>query len=72
MYNQYLKELILKSEALKYGKITKSITAKHYLICYIQLQAIDLIFCGRVLEERIQISSEESQIMHQKVTVIKN
>lgn len=58
MYNQYVKELILKSEALKYGKIKgKSINAKHYLICYIQLKTIDTIICGTILEERIQMGS---------------
>lgn len=59
MYNQYVKELILKSEALKLGKINaKSIGAKHLVIAYVQLKAIDLIFCGEVMQTRVKISQE--------------
>lgn len=45
MYNQYIKDLILKGDAVKLGKIkTKSITAKMLIIAYIQLQVIDVIY----------------------------
>lgn len=59
MYNQYVKDLILKSEALKFNKIkTKTITARHLLVAYVQLKIIDLFYCGKILQERIKISGE--------------
>lgn len=68
MYNQYIKDLILKSEAVKLGKIkSKSITAKHLVTAYAQLQAVDSLFCGEFLQHRISISEEECAVMHQKL-----
>lgn len=72
MYNQYVKDLILKSEALKLGKITaKSIGAKHLVIAFVQLQIIDLIFCGEVMQTRIDISPEECAVMRSKLNSTK-
>lgn len=45
MYNTHIKDLILNSEALKCGKIkSKSITGKHLLLCYSQLNLLKQIF----------------------------
>jgi len=32
---------------------TKTITAKHLVIAYMQLQVIDLIYCGELVQKRI-------------------
>lgn len=54
MYNQFVKELVIKGEALKLGVIkSKSITAKHLIVCYVQLEAVMLVFCGQILEKRV-------------------
>ena len=64
MYNQYVKELILKSEALKLGKINaKSIGAKHLITAYAQLKIVDMVFCGEVIQERISIGEEECAVI---------
>lgn len=69
MYNQYVKDLILKSEALKFNKIkSKSITARHLLITFVQLKIIDLMYCGTIIQERIKISVEECSVMHAKLS----
>lgn len=73
MYNQYVKDLILKSESLKLGKINaKAIGAKHLVIAFVQLQVVDMIFCGEVMQARIEISPEECAVMHSKLTSTKN
>lgn len=45
MYNQYIKDLIIKGEAVKLGRIkTKSVTARQLIIAYIQIQVIDIVY----------------------------
>lgn len=54
VYSHLIKDFILKGEALKFEKIkAKSITAKHLLITYTQLQLIQTIFTGELIQSRI-------------------
>lgn len=47
MYNQYIRDLIVKGDAIKFGRIkTKSITAKQLIIAYIQLQVVEVIYAA--------------------------
>jgi hypothetical protein len=56
-YNQLIKDLILKEEALKFGKITtKTITAKQLIIVYIQLQVIHTFFASTFIQNRIGLT----------------
>lgn len=57
MYVQFIRDLILKGEALKLGKINaKSITAKHLVITYIQLRLIDIFFRDFLITGRVGLS----------------
>lgn len=68
MYCQYLKDLIVKGDALKLGKITtKAITAKHLVVAYIQMQVIDAFYASFIMKSRVGLTKEECAIMHDKI-----
>jgi hypothetical protein len=68
LYCQLLKDLILKNEALKFGKITtKAITAKHLVIAYIQLSVVDIFFTGPLMQNRVGVTPESCAGMHEEV-----
>lgn len=68
MYNEYIKDLILKGEAVKLDRIkTKSITAKHLIICYLQLQLIDALYTGDILQRRTELTKDNFSGMHKKM-----
>lgn len=68
MYNEFVRELILKGGAIDLGRVkTKSITAKHLVIAYMQLQAISMIYAGYIMEQRVSLSKSECEMMHSKL-----
>lgn len=73
MYNQYLKDLILKGEAIKLEKIkSKSITAKHLVIAYMQLGFMEFVFGGvgggdEILAARVGMGREDFGVMREKI-----
>lgn len=69
MYNQYVRDLILKAEALKLGRVkTKTITAKLYVVAFIQLQFINLIFASDIIRKRVGFTKEDCSVMWERIT----
>jgi len=67
MYNEFVRELILKGGAIDLGRVkTKSITAKHLIIAYMQLQAIRIIYAGNIMQNRAGFTISECEMMHNK------
>lgn len=64
MYNQYVKDLVLRGEAVKLGRIkTKSITAKQLVTAFIQLHIVSLICAGSIMQGRVGLTAADCLVM---------